>query len=135
MGKSDEKKKKEPNFAKIENGMIFTLEDKIIVGFPTEVETKTSAGGKLSILGGKAEGEKYTRIKYNWQVISGSPLPGEEMLRLKETIATTSGTIVASLGNASSIDAIPKCRKCGTSLFLVGQEFKCPRCGEPTIQL
>ncbi len=133
MGNSDEKKKKEPTFKKIENGMIFTSEDKIIVGFPTEVETKTSAGGKLSLLGGKAEGEKYTKVKYNWQVISGSPLPKKEMEKLKETITTTSGTIVASLGNASSINAMPKCRKCGTPLFIVGQGFKCQKCGEPTI--
>jgi len=127
------KKKKEPTFRKIENGMIFTSEDKILVGLPTEVETKTSAGGKVSILGGKAEGEKYTKVKYNWQVISGSPLPLEEMRKLAEKITTTSGTIVASLDNASSLGEMPKCRKCGTPLFIVGRGFKCQKCGEPTI--
>ena len=135
MGDSDEKKKKEPTFKKIENGLVFTSEDIIAVGFPTEVETKTSAGGKLSFvqLGGKAEGEKYKKVKYIWHVISGSPLPREEMKELEGTIATASETIVASLDNASAINSMQNCRKCGTPLFLVGEDFKCQKCGEPTI--
>jgi len=129
---SSEKKKKEPTFKKIENGMIFTSEDKIIVGFPTEVETRTTAGGKVTVLGGKAGGQKYTKVKYDWQVISGSQLPKKEMEELKDTITSTSGTIVASLSNATVINAMPKCRKCGTPLFIVGEGFKCQKCGEPT---
>ena len=133
MGNSKEKKKKEPTFKKIKNGMIFSSEEKIIVGLPTEVETKTSAGGKLSILGGNAKGEKYSKIKYDWQVISENPLPKEEMKELEYSISASSGTIVASLGNASSTYALRKCRKCGTPLLLVGKGFKCQKCGEPTI--
>ena len=135
MAKPEAKKKeekKEPTFLKIENGMIFTSEDKIIVGFPTQIETKTKAAGALSFLGGKAGGEKYTKVTYDWRVISGSPLPRSEMDKIKESIAATSGTVVASLSNVIAAQSMAKCKKCGTPLFIVGAGFKCQKCGEPT---
>jgi len=127
--------KKEPTFTKIENGMIFTSEDKIMVGLPTQVETKTKAEGALSFLGGKAGGEKYTKVTYDWRVISGSPLPPSEMDKIQESITATSGTVVASLSNATiAAQNLPKCKKCGTPLFIVGKGFNCQKCGEPTTQ-
>jgi hypothetical protein len=122
------KKKKEPTFRKIENGMIFTSEGSILVGLPTEVETKGSAGGAVLFpIAGKAKGEKYSKIKYDWRVISGSPLPLQEMEVLKEPIAATSGTIVASLSNATI--APIACGKCG-NLNLGNSKF-CSNCGKP----
>ena len=111
-------KKKEPNVEKIENCITYKSEDKVFVGFPTEVETKASAGGKFSFLGIGAKGEKYSKVKYDWKIISGKPLPEQEMKELGEKIATTSGTIVASLSNVSSVDKLPKCRNCGTPLLM-----------------
>jgi hypothetical protein len=132
MGDSDEKKKKEPTFKKIKDGMVFISENKIIVGFPTEIETETSAGGKLSLFGGKAGGKRSTRVKYNWQVISGSPLPKEEMKRLRGTISTNSGTAVDTLSNASAVNVMQRCKTCGTPLLIIGKGFKCQKCGAPT---
>ena len=131
----EEKKKKkkiEPTFSKIENGMIFTSEGKIMVGFPTQIETKTKAAGALSFLGGKAGGEKYTKVTYDWRVLSGSALPQSEMDKLKESISATSGTVVASFSNAIAAQNMTKCKKCGTPLFIIGEGFNCQKCGEPT---
>jgi predicted nucleic-acid-binding Zn-ribbon protein len=128
MTKPEEKKekKKEPTFRKQENGMVFTSENMIAVGLPTEIETRTEAGGGVSIMGGKAKGVKEVKVKYDWRVISGSPLPPKEMEELKESIATSSHTIVASLDNATV--APVKCKKCGNSNFY--GKF-CSYCGNP----
>jgi hypothetical protein len=122
------KKKKEPTFRKIENGMVFTSENMILVGLPIEVETKGSAGGGISLIGGGAKGEKSTKVKYEWRVISGSPLPSSEMEELKESVAVTSNTIVASLGNAT-IAATVYCKKCRTPNPIYGKF--CSNCGNP----
>lgn len=121
------KKKKEPTFRKIENGMIFSSDERIIVGLPTEIETRTEAGGGVSIIGGKAKGVKQVKVKYDWRVISGSPLPPKEMEELKEPIAASSGTIVASLSNATV--APIKCKKCGH--LNLGFSSFCSHCGKP----
>lgn len=118
-------KKREPIFRKIENGMIFISGDEVLVGLPTEVETKTSAEGGISVLKGKAAGEKYSKVKYAWYVISGNPLPIDRIKELKESIAITSGTIVASLDNAAAATVI--CKKCG-ALNLGSGKF-CSNCG------
>jgi hypothetical protein len=121
-------RKKEPVFRKIENGMIFISEDGILVGLPIEVETRASAEGVISVLkGGKAGGEKYSKVKYTWHVISGNPLSLEKMNELKKSIADTSGTIVTSLDNAAAV--IVACKKCG---FLnLGSSKFCSNCGNP----
>ena len=121
-------KKKEPTFRKEENGMIFTSDDYIAIGLPTEVETRTSAGGGISIRGGKAEGEKYSKITYDWRVISGSPLPFNEMKKLRRQITITSGTVVASLDNATIVATV-NCKKCGTANL--GFSKFCSNCGNP----
>ena len=133
MSDSEDKNKKEKNVEKVENCITYKSGDKVIVGFPTEVETKASAGGRLSFLGGDAKGMKYTKVKYDWKVISGSPLPKQEMEELRETITTRSGTLIASMTNVSSVDGMAKCRKCGTSLYFVGEGFNCQKCGTPTV--
>jgi hypothetical protein len=121
------KRKKEPTFRKQENGMVFTSENMIAIGLPTEIETRTEAGGGVSLVGGKVKGEKYTKVKYDWRVISGSPLPPKEMKELKEPIEASSGTIVASLSNATV--APIKCKKCG--YLNTGFSSFCSHCGEP----
>jgi hypothetical protein len=121
-------RKKEPVFRKIENGMIFISKDGVLVGLPTEVETKTLAEGGISLLkGGKAGGEKYSKVKYDWYVISGNPLPIDKINELKESIAATSGTIIASFDNAAA--ATVTCKKCG-ALNLGSGKF-CSNCGNP----
>lgn len=130
--------KKKATFRKVEEGMILESEDgkTYAFGLPEIVEKMTGAEGKAGVsikgIGGEIKGQQYTRVKYNWYIISGSPLPDQQMKELKEKITATSGTIVASLSNASSVDYMPKCRKCGTPLFIVGKGFKCQKCGEPT---
>lgn len=144
---TESEKKKEPTFRKVENGLIFTSEYGISVGFPTEVEEMTQAeGGVLFPIGGKAKGAKYTKVKYNWQVISGSALPSDEMGKLKGLIAATSGTIVASLtnavpvpasgaakltvtGEARVVDITVLCKNCGASNLKSGKF--CSNCGNP----
>jgi hypothetical protein len=120
-------KKKEPIFRKQENGMILTAENMIAVGLPTEVETMDMGKGAIMLpFGGKAEGKKYTKVKYDWHVISGSPLPSKEMEELKDPIATSSGTSVVNLANV--VAASSKCNKCG-HLNLYGNF--CSNCGNP----
>jgi len=126
-------------FRKVEEGMILQSEDgkAYAFGLPETVEKMTGVGGKAGIsikgLGGEVKGEQYTKVKYNWQIVSGSPLPYAEMETVKGTIETSSGTAVASLTNASLVDSMPRCKKCGTPLFLVGEGFNCQKCGEPTV--
>lgn len=129
----EEKKKKEKNVEKVENCITYRDGEKVIVGFPTEVETRAAAGGRLSFLGGDAKGEKYTKVKYDWKVISGSPLPKQEMEEYRDKITTSSGTLVSSITNVSSFDGMAKCRKCGTPIFLVGEGLNCQKCGTPTV--
>ena len=125
-GKKKEKKK-EPVFRRQENGMIMTAENMIAVGLPTEVETMDMGKGAIVLpFGGKAEGKKYTKVKYDWRVISGSPLPPKKIEELIEPIATSSNTIVASLDNATILPV--KCKKCG-NLNLYGKF--CSNCGNP----
>jgi len=106
-------------------------------GLPETVEKMTGADGKAGVsikgIGGEVKGQQYSKVKYNWHIVSGSPLPYTEMEKLKDKITTTSGTVVASLSNASLIDSMPKCKKCGTPLFMVGEGFSCQKCGEPTV--
>jgi predicted RNA-binding Zn-ribbon protein involved in translation (DUF1610 family) len=143
------KKKEEPTFYKIENGMVFKSKDRTLVGLPTEVEEMTLAEGAVVLpIAGKAKGAKYTKVKYHWHVISGSPLPLNEMEELKKSIATTSGTIVASLdnavpfpapafgnvgigvvGNARAVEVTVLCKKCGASNLKSGKF--CSNCGHP----
>jgi hypothetical protein len=134
-----EKEIKKATFRKVEEGMILESEDgkTYAFGFPQIIEKMTAGEGKGEVsiigIGGKVKGQQYTKVEYNWHIISGSPLPQEQMNKIKEKITTTSGTVVASLSNASMIDFMSKCRKCGTPLFMIGEEYKCQKCGEPTV--
>ena len=107
------------------------------VGLPETVEKMTDAEGGAGVsifgIGGKAKGQQYSKVKYKWLIVSGSPLPHEEMKKAEENITATSGTVVASLSNASVFDTLPRCKKCGTPLFIVGEGFRCQKCGEPTV--
>jgi hypothetical protein len=133
-----EKENQKSTFRKVEDGMILESEDgkTYAYGFPVVVEKMTGAEGKGGVsikgIGGEVKGQHYSKVEYKWQIVSGSPLPQEEMSKLKDNIATTSGTVVVSMSNASLIDAMPKCRKCGTPLLIIGEGFKCQKCGEPT---
>jgi hypothetical protein len=90
------------------------------------VETKTTAGGTVVIrLGGKAKGEKYSRVMCDWTIVSDSPLLSEEMEKLIDQIATSSGTSVAAMFNAVPVAPII-CNKCGS--FNFGGNF-CSNCG------
>ena len=126
--KEEEKKKKEPIFRKQENGMIMIAENMIAVGFPKVVETMEKGKAALVIPfgAGKGEGTKYSKVEYDWHIISGSPLPPKEIEKLAEPIAISSGTIVASLDNATVLPVT--CKKCG-HLNLYGKF--CSYCGNP----
>ena len=127
MTDSEKDKKKDPKFEKMENGLIFTSEGNLFVGLPTEIETKVTGEGEVSIFkgGGSAGAEKYSKVKYDWRVITGSPLLPTEMNTLKDKIATTSGTVVTSLYNVVSPSNV--CKKCG---LIVSPNSKfCSNCG------
>ena len=134
-----EKQEKKATFRKVEDGMILLGDDgkTYAFGLPEVVEKMTAGEGKAGVsilgIGGKVTGQQYSKVKYNWHIVSGSPLPYTEMEKLRDKITTTSGTIVASLSNASSVDSMPKCEKCGAPLFIVGKGFSCQRCGKPTV--
>lgn len=106
------------------------------LGLPMKVEKITGVAGKAGVslrgVGGEVKGEQYTKVEYAWHIVTGSPLPYEELKKIKDTIETSSGTVAVSLSNASMVESMPKCRKCGTPLLLVGEGFKCQKCGEPT---
>jgi ribosomal protein L37E len=129
MTNHEKDKGKEPKFVKMEDGLIFSSEGKILVGLPTEIETKVIGGGDFSLIkaGGSAGAEKYSKVKYDWQVISGSPLPQKEMETLKQTVTSMSGTYVASFNNVISSTNI--CKKCGVTI-LAKANF-CSNCGFP----
>jgi len=139
LSEEKNKKKKKATFRKVEEGMILEREDgkTYAVGLPETVEKMTGAEGGAGVsimgIGGKVRGQQYSKVKYKWVIVSGSPLPHEEMKKADEDITATSGTIVASLSNASVFDTLPKCEKCGTPLLIVGEGFKCPKCGKPTV--
>jgi len=106
-------------------------------GLPETVEKMTGAEGSGGVsiigIGGKVKGQQYSKVKYKWHIVSGSPLPDEEMKKAKDNITATSGTVVVSLSNASLFDTMPKCRKCGTPLLIIGEGFNCQKCGESTV--
>jgi len=113
-------KKKKPSFRKIEDGMVFESEDGevVAVGFPTEVEKKTMGEGGVKVgaggVGGEAGAERYSRIKYDWRYLSGSPLSPEKKKEYDEQIATASGTIVADSANLTPLNVDVKvCENCG----------------------
>jgi type II secretory pathway component HofQ len=122
------RKKKEPTFKKVEEGLVCTAGDVILVGLPTEVERKDSAeGGIMLPIGGKGKGQKYSRTKYKWIVVTGSPLPVKDLNRLENLITKQSGTIVTSLDNATI--APIECKKCG--YLNLGNSKFCSNCGNP----
>jgi len=129
--KSDKEKKK-PSFHKIEDGMVFFSEDGevLAVGFPTEVEKKTAGEGGVDVgfkgIGGKAGGEQYSKIKYEWRYLSESPLPPEKKEEIDKQIAVASGTVVTGSANLTPLVAVmcPKCFK-GNE---ISSEF-CSACG------
>jgi len=132
--KSDKEKKKKSSFRKIEDGMVFESEDgKVLaVGFPIEVEKKTAGEGGVKVglggVDGKGGAERYSKIKYDWHYLSGSPLPPEKKKEYDEQIATASGTIVADSANLTTMNVDVKiCKKCGY-VNLNPKDF-CSSCG------
>lgn len=139
MVESNKQKKKKPTFRRIEDGMVFETEDGeiIAVGFPTEVEKKTAGEGKVKLglggVGGEGGGEKYSKVKYNWHYLTGSPLHPEQMRELDEQITSVSGTVVAGSYNSSPSGLLEEstieCNKC-KYLNPKSNEF-CSNCGNP----
>jgi NADH pyrophosphatase NudC (nudix superfamily) len=122
-----QEKKKEPLFQKQENGMILTAENVTAYGLPVEVETMDMGKGAVFLpIGGKAEGRKYTKVKYKWVIESGSALSPQQIEELKKTIEYSSGTAAVYVTNV--VAAAIQCKNCG---YLNPRGKFCSNCGKP----
>ncbi|MFZ0965467.1 MAG: hypothetical protein WAN82_02440 [Candidatus Bathyarchaeia archaeon] len=139
MSGKDEKKKDEPKFKEIAKGKVYN------VGFPdrnfTWIDLRSEEQKKVA-LSAKDLGVEYNKGgKFDQLIlVSDGYFHGakpyevfQEVERMKAIVTNRSGSadVAVMSSNLITLD-MSKCKKCGTPLFLVGEDFKCPKCGEPT---
>jgi len=138
--KSPRKKKTEPKYKEIAKGKVYNVEfpDLNFTWIDLRSENKKKIQLSVKDLGGAySTSGKYDQLALVSDRYFQNVKPYEvwEMVeRIKQTVTNLSGSVeVAVASNSSPLLAdLPRCRKCETPLFLVGADFKCPKCGGPT---
>jgi hypothetical protein len=136
----EKRKKTRPKYEEIARGKVYNVQ------FPdrnfTWIDLRSEEKKKFALSGKDLGGEYKREGKFDQLVfVSDQYFRGatpfevwKEAERIKRAVTQLSGSADVAVMTSSSIYAnMPTCKKCGTPLFIVGEGFRCQKCGEPTV--
>jgi len=145
VDKTDEDKKGEketagPEFKEIAKGKLYNVK------FPdknfTWIDLRSEEQKKIQLSAKDLGGEYEKAGKFDQLIlVSDEYFHGatpyqvwQETEKMKQVVAKQSGSMdVAVVSSHVVLSELPKCKTCGTPLFITGEGYNCQKCGKPTV--
>jgi len=138
--KSEDRKENEPSFKEIAKGKLYNVRfpGKNVTWIDLRSEAQKKVGVSAKDLGVEyGKGEKFDQLVFVSDEYFRNATPYEvwkETEKIKRIVTNLSGSAnVAVISSRFVPSDMPKCKKCGTPLFIVGEGFNCQKCGESTV--